>query len=99
MGTTTPGPAADQQAVRIVRHRAAECGLAPNRIGIMGFFAGAGVTMGVALNHDAERMRTAGLTFSPRITEAYAQILRCRRTQLPYSPLSRATILWHGRVH
>jgi acetyl esterase/lipase len=32
---------------------AAKWGIAPNRIGIMGFSAGAGVTMGVALNHDA----------------------------------------------
>jgi hypothetical protein len=32
-----------QQAVRIVRQRAAEWGIAPNRIGIMGFSAGAGV--------------------------------------------------------
>jgi acetyl esterase/lipase len=53
-GTTTPGVADGQQAVRIVRRRAAEWGIAPNRIGIMGFSAGAGVTMGVALNHDAE---------------------------------------------
>ena len=53
-GTTTPGVADGQQAVRIVRQRAAEWGITPNRIGIMGFSAGAGVTMGVALNHDAE---------------------------------------------
>ena len=52
--TTSFGLADGQQAVRIVRHRAAEWGIAPNRIGIMGFSAGAGVSVGVALNHDAE---------------------------------------------
>jgi acetyl esterase/lipase len=53
-GTTTFGVADGQQAVRIVRHHAVEWEIAPNRIGIMGFSAGAGVTMGVALNHDVE---------------------------------------------
>ena len=53
-GTTTFGLADGQQAVRLVRRRAAEWGIAANRIGIMGFSAGAGVTTGVALNHDAE---------------------------------------------
>ncbi|MFL5590133.1 MAG: alpha/beta hydrolase [Ktedonobacteraceae bacterium] len=43
-----------QQAVRIVRKRASEWGLAPNRIGIMGFSAGGRVTAGVALEHDAQ---------------------------------------------
>jgi acetyl esterase/lipase len=43
-----------QQAVRIVRQRALEWGLAPNRIGIMGFSAGGRVTAGVALEHDAQ---------------------------------------------
>lgn len=43
-----------RQAVRIVRRRAAEWGLAPDRIGMMGFSAGAMVTADVALRHDAE---------------------------------------------
>lgn len=42
-----------QQAVRLVRQRAAEWGIVANRIGIMGFSAGGGVTMAVALNYDA----------------------------------------------
>jgi len=42
-----------QQAMRIVRERAAEFGLAADRIGILGFSAGAVVTLGVALEHDA----------------------------------------------
>jgi len=43
-----------RQAVRTVRRRAAEWGLAPDRIGMMGFSAGAMVTADVALRHDAE---------------------------------------------
>jgi len=42
-----------QQAVRLVRQRATEWGIRPDRIGIMGFSAGGGVTMAVTLNHDA----------------------------------------------
>lgn len=42
------------QAVKIVRRRAAECGIAPDRIGIMGFSAGGHVTTGVALEYDAD---------------------------------------------
>jgi len=50
-----PGLAAadGRQAVRIVRQRAVEWGIAPDRIGILGFSAGAAVTMGVVMNHDA----------------------------------------------
>jgi acetyl esterase/lipase len=42
-----------QQAVKLVRARAAEWGIAPDRIGIMGFSAGGYVTAAVALQHDA----------------------------------------------
>jgi acetyl esterase/lipase len=42
-----------RQAVRLVRQRAAEWGIAPDRIGLMGFSAGGIVTAGVALEHDA----------------------------------------------
>lgn len=42
-----------QQAVRIVRQHAAEWGLQDDRIGIMGFSAGAHVSAGVALAQDA----------------------------------------------
>ena len=42
-----------QQAVRLVHQRAAEWGIATNRIGIMGFSAGGAVTMEVTLHHDA----------------------------------------------
>ncbi len=54
MRSLTPLILADgQQAVRLVRQRAAEWGIRPDRIGIMGFSAGGGVTMAVTLNHDA----------------------------------------------
>jgi acetyl esterase/lipase len=42
-----------QQAVRLVRSHAAEWGIAPDRIGIMGFSAGGYVAAAVALHHDA----------------------------------------------
>ena len=42
-----------QQAVRLVRQRAAEWGIQADRIGIMGFSAGGTVTSAVALRHDA----------------------------------------------
>jgi acetyl esterase/lipase len=43
-----------QQALRLVRQQAAQWGLAPNRIGMMGFSAGGVVTASVALEHDAQ---------------------------------------------
>ena len=43
-----------RQAVRVLRRRAAEWGVAPGRIGMMGFSAGAMLTADVALRHDAE---------------------------------------------
>jgi acetyl esterase/lipase len=43
-----------RQAVKVVRQRAAEWGVAPDRIGLLGFSAGAMVTLGVALAHDVE---------------------------------------------
>lgn len=41
------------QAVRLVRRRAAEWGIAPDRIGLMGFSAGGMLTMGVVMKSDA----------------------------------------------
>ncbi len=43
-----------QQAVRIVRQRADEWQIAPDRIGFMGFSAGGGVTMQVVLNSSGD---------------------------------------------
>ena len=42
-----------RQAIRYVRGHAAEWGLDPHRIGIVGFSAGGGVTMGPVMRHDA----------------------------------------------
>jgi acetyl esterase/lipase len=42
-----------QQAMRIIRGRAAEWGIAPERVGLIGFSAGARVTVGAALSYDA----------------------------------------------
>ncbi len=54
MTTVAPLVIADgQQAVRLVRQRAAEWGIAADRIGMMGFSAGGMVTANVALSHDA----------------------------------------------
>src|SRR5262245_54208119 len=43
-----------QQAVRLVRQRASEWGIASDRIGILGFSAGGLVTAMVALQHDTD---------------------------------------------
>ena len=55
MKTMSPMILADgQQAVRLMRRRAVEWGIAPDRIGMMGFSAGSTVTLMVATQHDAE---------------------------------------------
>jgi len=43
-----------RQAMKVVRQHAAEWGIKPDRVGLMGFSAGAIATMGVVMNHDAE---------------------------------------------
>lgn len=43
-----------QQAVRLVRARAGEWGIAPDRIGILGFSAGGTVAASVAFQHDVD---------------------------------------------
>jgi acetyl esterase/lipase len=43
-----------RQAMKVVRARAAEWGIAPDRIGVLGFSAGGAVTMGVVMKHDAD---------------------------------------------
>jgi acetyl esterase/lipase len=55
-----------RQAIRIVRSRAAEWGIDPLKIGIMGFSAGGMVTLGPLLQHDAEsRPDFAGAIYTP----------------------------------
>jgi acetyl esterase/lipase len=48
------GIADGRQAIKVVRQHAAEWGIKPDRVGIMGFSAGGMVTMGVVAEHDAE---------------------------------------------
>jgi acetyl esterase/lipase len=43
-----------RQALKVVRRRAAEWGIKPDRVGIMGFSAGGMVTMGVVLDSDKD---------------------------------------------
>jgi acetyl esterase/lipase len=43
-----------RQAVKLVRQRAAEWSISPDRIGLMGFSAGGILTMSVVMQHDAE---------------------------------------------
>ena len=43
-----------RQAIKLVRQRAAEWGIAADRIGLMGFSAGGILTMGVVMEHDAD---------------------------------------------
>jgi acetyl esterase/lipase len=43
-----------RQAIRYVRRHAAEFAIDPHRIGMAGFSAGGGVTMGAVMQHDAE---------------------------------------------
>ncbi len=42
-----------QRAVRLVRHRAAEWGIDPKRVGVAGYSAGANLTMNLVANFDA----------------------------------------------
>jgi acetyl esterase/lipase len=42
------------QAIKVVRQRAAECGIAPQRIGILGFSTGGVVAIGTAMQYDEE---------------------------------------------
>jgi acetyl esterase/lipase len=63
---TTLGQEDGRQAIRIVRKRAAEWGINPEKIGIMGFSAGGIVTLGPLLQHDAEsRPDFAGAIYTP----------------------------------
>ncbi len=55
--TSQIGPLAiadGQQAMKVVRQRATQWGIASDRTGIMGFSAGGRVTIGVALEHDTD---------------------------------------------
>jgi acetyl esterase/lipase len=59
-----------RQALRVLRRRAAEWGIAPDRIGIMGFSAGSMVATQTALQHDADsRPNFVGAIYGPMMGE------------------------------
>jgi acetyl esterase/lipase len=62
-----------RQAMKLVRQRASQWGIAPDRIGIMGFSAGGIVTMGVVMEHDADsRPDFAGPIYGAGLAEGAA---------------------------
>jgi len=62
-----------RQAMKLVRGRASEWGIAPDRIGIVGFSAGAMLTMGVVMEHDADsRPNFAGPIYGAGLWEGAA---------------------------
>ena len=76
------------QAVRLVRRRAAEWGIAPDRIGLMGFSAGGMLTMGVIMKNDAaSRPNFAAPIYGGATTDKPS-----RRTRRPCSLPSPVTI-------
>jgi len=63
---TVLGQEDGRQAIRVVRERAAEWDIDPNKIGIMGFSAGGMVTLGTLLQQDAEsRPDFAAAVYTP----------------------------------
>jgi acetyl esterase/lipase len=85
-----------QQAVRLVRQRAAEWGIRPDRIGIMGFSAGGGVTMAVTLHHDAgSRPDFAAPIYAARFGEIVAPADAPPARSPPPAPA--ASCGWRGR--
>jgi acetyl esterase/lipase len=55
-----------RQAIHLVRRRASEWGIRPDRIGIMGFSAGGMVTLGTAMKYDIDsRPDFAGAIYAP----------------------------------
>ncbi len=93
-----------QQAVRLVRSHAAEWGLRPDHIGIMGFSAGGSVTADVALLHDAQSrpdfaapIYTAGFQAVPVPTDAPPLFLLCAADdEMASSNSLRLYSAWHA---
>jgi acetyl esterase/lipase len=67
---TLPLAVADaQQAIRVVRSRAAEWGLSTDRIGILGFSAGGYITAAAALHYDAASRPSFAAPIYPALPE------------------------------
>lgn len=70
MKTLGPMDLADgQQAVRVIRQRAAEWKISPDRIGMIGFSAGGYVTSDVAVHHDTASRLDSAATIYPAVPE------------------------------
>jgi len=66
-------PLADaRQAVRVVRSRAAEWGVDPRKVGVMGFSAGGHLAATLLTHHDAGSRPDFGILFYPVVTMAAA---------------------------
>ena len=62
-----------RQAMKVVRQHASQWGIAPDRIGIMGFSAGGMVTMGLVMEHGADsRPNFAGPIYGAGLAEGSA---------------------------
>lgn len=68
-----------RQAIRFVRAHAADWGIDPDRIGIAGYSAGGGVTMGPVFEHDAESRPD----FAVPVYPAYRAVLEVPRDACP----------------
>ncbi len=99
----TPLITADgQQAVRIVRSHAAQWGLDPHRIGVIGFSSGGYLALSLAVHHDADGMPDfvapiyavlpALLNAKP---DPIPMFLACANDD-PAADCIRAYSLWHG---
>ncbi len=105
LGPLRPLVTADgQQAVRLVRSRAAQWDIRPDHIGIMGFSAGGSVTADVALLHDAESrpdfaapIYTAGFQAAPVPPDAPPLFLLCAADdEMASSNSLRLYSAWHA---
>jgi acetyl esterase/lipase len=93
-----------RQAVKLVRQRAAQWGVAPDRIGIMGFSAGGMVTDGVMLSHTKEsRPDFAAPIYGPPLYEftvpadAPPIFIACADDDnlVPAAASARLYVAWH----
>jgi acetyl esterase/lipase len=93
-----------RQAVRFVRQHSAEWGIDPHRIGIGGFSAGGGVTMGAVMQHDDESRPDFAVpvyagyrTATPVPADAPPLFIAATNDDVLVAPISGARIYeeWH----
>jgi acetyl esterase/lipase len=94
-----------RQAIRFVREHAQEFGIDPNRIGIMGFSAGGGVTMAAVMQHDdksrpdfAAGIYPAYRTATPVPADAPPLFIAAANDDMLVAPISGARLYeaWHA---